>query len=203
MKLQLKIKNGDNVFFVSDTHLGHKNLISGISNWTKGVRNFKTLEEHDEFIIELINSSVSKSDILFILGDFCLGRTNYIIECLNKINCENIHFIYGNHDDRIEAKPFLFSNNFVSMEYFMNIKIEDQLLSLCHFPLHRWNESHNGAFNIHGHEHNDMPSYCDENGLFYRQLDVSIQDNLDYKIWNWQEIKEKLNSKNYVNTKHH
>ena len=205
MKTQLKIKNGEKVFFVSDTHIGHKNIIRGISKWENGIRDFNTLEEHDEFIIDLINSNIGPNDTLFFLGDFCLGRTKDIISALNKIKCRNIYLIYGNHDDRIEAKPWLFSNYFISMKYFMNIKIEDQLVSLCHFPLHRWNESHNGAFNIHGHEHNDMPLFCNEDGLLYRQLDVSIEYNQrkEYKIWPWPEIKEKLLSEKYINTKHH
>lgn len=50
------------VFFTSDLHLGHKNILS--------IRpQFDNIEDHDDFLIERWNKKVKKKDDVYILGD--------------------------------------------------------------------------------------------------------------------------------------
>lgn len=102
-----------NIWFMSDPHYNHKNIVKGCTNWkeTKGsdqkCREFKTLEEHNDAIVSGINKYVKEDDILYCLGDWSFGGINSIWEFRNRIRCKNIHLILGNHDEHIEANKIL------------------------------------------------------------------------------------------------
>ena len=53
------------VYFTSDLHLGHRNIIS------LQYRPFESVEEMDRALIDNFNSVVKKNDTVFILGDIC------------------------------------------------------------------------------------------------------------------------------------
>lgn len=57
--------NTQKIWFISDTHFGHKNILKYCP-----VRNFNSIEEHDQYIIDYWKSVVSKKDYVFHLGDF-------------------------------------------------------------------------------------------------------------------------------------
>ena len=57
--------DGDKVFFTSDTHFYHANII----NFCK--RPFANVETMNEALIENWNAVVGANDIVFHLGDFC------------------------------------------------------------------------------------------------------------------------------------
>lgn len=59
--------DGAKVFFTSDTHFTHANIIRFCS------RPFKNVEEMDETMIANWNRVVGENDIVFHLGDFCMG----------------------------------------------------------------------------------------------------------------------------------
>src|SRR5699024_1596488 len=82
----------------------HKNIIKGISNWEdkSGCRNFSTMEEHNQTIVDGINSTVGEDDTLYCLGDWSFGGLDKIWEFRKQIKCKNIHLILGNHDHHIE-----------------------------------------------------------------------------------------------------
>ena len=93
-----------NVYFCSDPHYHHKNIVKGISNWDdiSGCRPFNTIEEHNQTIVNGINNVVDKDDTLYCLGDWSFGGIDKIWEFRKQINCHNIHLILGNHDHHIE-----------------------------------------------------------------------------------------------------
>ena len=59
--------DGNKVFFTSDTHFYHANII----NFCK--RPFANVETMNEALIENWNAVVGVDDIVFHLGDFCFG----------------------------------------------------------------------------------------------------------------------------------
>ena len=75
------------IYFTSDTHYGHKNIVRGVTSWPEGnqCRDFKTLEEHNEKLVESINSVVGQDDILYHLGDWSFGG----VENIFKLEKEN------------------------------------------------------------------------------------------------------------------
>lgn len=56
-----------NIWFTADFHFGHSNIIRYCN------RPFRNVEEMDRTILERLNASVKVNDILYFLGDFCIG----------------------------------------------------------------------------------------------------------------------------------
>lgn len=108
----LKLKTKDQgIFFSSDFHWSHANICRGTSTWKsfedgsshQSVRDFDTVEEMNAAILKGINDKVGPDDILFFLGDWSFKNIDQIWDLRKQINCKNIHFIFGNHDEKIEA----------------------------------------------------------------------------------------------------
>lgn len=125
------------VYFLGDTHFGHRNIL-------KYRPQFRTIQEHDDYIIKMINATVTKRDKLFLTGDICFGRD--ALDTLRRINCPHIHLVYGNHDDyTIDYLKEVPNIQWVSGDF----KYKEFWIS--HIPLH--NESLRNRFNIHAHLH--------------------------------------------------
>ena len=95
-----------NIWFVSDTHHSHKNICIGVSDWDdkeKSCRNFQTLEEMNELIVNNINKYVKEDDILYHLGDWSFGGIENIWEFRKQIKCKNIYLVPGNHDHHVKS----------------------------------------------------------------------------------------------------
>lgn len=101
-----------NIFFTSDTHYHHKNIVRGTTNWEDSnggihgkqrTRDFNTLEDHDAALVARINELVGEDDILYHLGDWSFGGIEQVWEFRKKIRCKTIHLRFGNHDHHIEA----------------------------------------------------------------------------------------------------
>lgn len=83
--------NMSKVFFISDTHFGHENIIKYCN------RPFKDAAEMDRVMIERWNQNVAEGDYVIHLGDFGFGSTEYLQDLVSKLNGK-IVLIQGNHD---------------------------------------------------------------------------------------------------------
>ena len=83
--------DGSKVFFTSDTHFYHGNIIRFCN------RPFKSVEMMNETIISNWNNTVGQDGIVFHLGDFCLGGSAEWSKILDRLNGK-IYLIMGNHD---------------------------------------------------------------------------------------------------------
>ena len=133
-----------NIFFISDTHFGHANMITFLNYDGTRMRLFDSVEECDELMIENWNKVVKPTDRVFHLGDVvyhCKNRD----EIMQRLNGEKV-LIKGNHD-RDQLGWY--------MKYFKDIRsthhIEGNYL-LSHFPVH---PDSKGRFvrGLHGHIH--------------------------------------------------
>ena len=80
------------VFFISDLHFGHKNILKH----SGPLRGGSNVDEHDEWLVEQINSKVpAKRAILWLLGDHCMDREK--LPLLGKLHGEK-KMLWGNHD---------------------------------------------------------------------------------------------------------
>ena len=133
-----------NIFFISDTHFGHANMITFLNYDGTRMRPFDSVEECDEFMIESWNKVVKPGDRIYHLGDVvykCKNRD----EIMQRLNGEKV-LIKGNHD---KDQPGWY------MKYFKDIRgthhIDGNYL-LSHFPIH---PDSKGRFirGLHGHIH--------------------------------------------------
>jgi calcineurin-like phosphoesterase family protein len=145
------------IYFTSDTHYNHKNLVKGISRWEdkSGCRDFNTKEEMNDLLVENINKVVKPDDVLFHLGDFAFHGKHFIKEFREKINCKNVHLIYGNHDPDIYDDPEI-QSIFSSVAFYREISINGQKIMLMHYPLRTWNQWHHGSWMLYGHCHGKL-----------------------------------------------
>lgn len=145
------------IYFISDTHFGHK----GSLNWPNGhARNFKDVEEMNQYIIDKWNSIVTDEDEVYFLGDFAYKcNMNKALSIFYQLNGKK-HLIRGNHDKKLADK---FNNH--EWESISDIKRIDytkdngcnQMIILCHYPIHSWDGKFRGSIHLHGHTHLDIP----------------------------------------------
>lgn len=135
-----------NVFFISDTHFGHANILTFKDNDGNALRSFSSVEEMDEHMVEQWNKTVRPVDKIYHLGDCVIARKNLPI--LGRLNGKK-RLVRGNHDI-FKTEEY--------MQYFEEIygvRVFSQEGLICsHIPLHpdslyRWRA------NVHGHLHSN------------------------------------------------
>lgn len=141
------------IWFMSDPHYAHKNIIRGCSDWDNksGCRDFDTFTAHNDWIVDTLNEKVEKDDVLWCLGDWSFGGEDRISEFRYRLQCQTIHMILGNHDHHI-AKDHL-KYGFASVSHYQELQIDGLRLVLCHYPIESWNYMERGAIHLHGHTH--------------------------------------------------
>ena len=166
--MKIKLTKG-RIFFTSDTHYGHANICRGVTNWRdengnvpiNTTRDFETLEQMNDKIVESINSVVGEDDTLFHLGDWSFGGYDNIEEFRNRIVCKNVHLILGNHDHHIERNKGDIQRLFSSVNQYLHLevkwegkdKFEHARFALMHYPIASWNGMNDGVIHLHGHVH--------------------------------------------------
>lgn len=146
------------IYFTSDTHYNHKNIVSGTADWEdkSRCRQFDTLEEHNDKLVESINLRVKADDILYHLGDWSFGGIQSVSEFRDRLNCKDIHLIFGNHDHHIERNKDNLQRLFSSTQHYKEIKINGRFIVLCHYAMRVWNHSHKGSWMLYGHSHGSL-----------------------------------------------
>lgn len=132
-------------FFTSDCHFLHKRIVDITDRPV-------TIEDHDQWLINQINSVVDVDDTVYHLGDFCFGKTNDIKKLLSQLNGKWI-FIVGNHDNKNSLNEACKNTQHKVVGTYYEIKLENKTIVLCHYPFRTWNKSHYGSLNLHGHCH--------------------------------------------------
>lgn len=194
----------NDIFFSSDFHYHHKNIVKGVSNWTskERCRNFDTLEEHDQVLIDNINKTVRKDDILYCLGDWSFGGLEFVGEFRKKLYCKTIHLILGNHDHHIERNRLHSGTpawgHFASVNHYLQKKINGQDMVLSHYAFRTWDKAHHGTWMLYGHSHGTLPPYEQ-----YKSMDVGIDTHPEFKPYSFEEIKEIMDKKQDLRVDHH
>ena len=126
------------IFFISDLHLGHKSILNFSPN-----RGGHNIYEHDEWVIDSINSLVGKRDVLYILGDLVFDREK--LPFLGRIKGQKF-FVLGNHD-KFPVEEYMKYGTVRSGIY------KYKGLWLTHCPIHP--AELRDKKNVHGHVHNN------------------------------------------------
>ena len=141
------------VFFTSDLHLHHKNIMRYCN------RPFPSVEEMDEAIINNWNKTVADEDTVYVLGDwvwtFSIGKC---AETLKKLKGKK-YLILGNHDNPQVYKKMLIDGIILGVYETKKICVEGKTIWLSHYPHRSWNSSAHGAWHLYGHVHGTIPDY--------------------------------------------
>jgi len=125
------------VFFISDLHFGHKSLCNGLRHMTS--------EESDELIINNWNKTVSKRDVVYILGDIGMEDPRKVKEYMQRLN--GIKYVVGgNHDTRRVCKAL----SEIGIPVMGCVEYKGYICT--HIPIMA-SETHFFKGNIHGHIH--------------------------------------------------
>ena len=146
-KVKIKLHENQKIFFTSDLHFQHKNVIRFCG------RPFENTKDMELKLIENWNSVVSNEDIVFDLGDVLWfdGRHD-AKRILNQLN--GIHYvILGNHDNK---KNFELCDKVIVCEtctqvFIQTLDNKTQEIMLSHFPLLTWPHIDQDVINLFGH----------------------------------------------------
>lgn len=141
------------IWFTSDHHFGHANIIKYCSRNRIGNEPYTLQEMHQRMINEW-NSRVQPDDVVYHLGDFA-WNPEVMVWAIKELHGE-IHLIRGNHDKRMGK---YIDRNFAWVGDYKEIKVDDdemetrQKIILFHYPIESWNARHHGSWHLHGHVH--------------------------------------------------
>ncbi len=208
----LKLTHNDShkVFFTSDTHFRHNQKFIFES------RGYKDRYEHDDDLIAKINEVVRPQDTLIHLGDFCLNITPpEFNEILARIYCQNILYIWGNHNScirrsyedavatqygtDIEVYPYTIGK-LTYLGYYKELSVNGHMIVIHHYPHQIFNQMQKGAWQLSGHSHYSNPT---------TQLDNKVNKILDVgwdghgKPLSFSEIQKIMMNKNHTSKDNH
>lgn len=143
-------------YFISDLHqqFGHKNILSYDN------RPFKTIEDHDDALINNWNAVVGSDDTVWILGDFSWYGAEKTIKILNRLNGTK-NLCIGNHDHKLLNDKRV-RDLFNEVCDYKELKIGNTGIVLCHYPIPCYNNHFYGWLHFYGHVHNSFEWYMME-----------------------------------------
>lgn len=181
-----------NIFFTSDWHIGHENVLV-YSN-----RPFKDINHMHRVLVNKYNACVGEDDICYFLGDVGLAKKEVTKKIISELNGTKI-LVSGNHD------PGVFSSYDLGFDVVItsaSVRVGSTVVTLSHFPLYgvyredtttmgksvgmNWHgeEKHKewalvdrGQFHLHGHIHS--PNGGKSKTILGKQMDVGVDGN-DY-----------------------
>ena len=168
------------VYFISDTHLGHRAIMK-----YRTIEGITTEQEHSEMILDNIKSTVTKRDTLWFGGD--VAFTYEWLMRLKEIQCRK-HLILGNHD---EFKMSLYLDVFERVHAFVKLKSE---FWISHAPLHE--AELRGKISLHGHVHSQTIMKDGIEDSRYFNLCV---ENINYKPISMVEILDRTQAQRAIN----
>lgn len=185
------MKNRKPVFFTSDWHLFHKNVLQ-FSN-----RPFKNINHMHETLIRNYNSVVPENGVCYFLGDIGFADVMKVRNIITRLNGRKV-CVKGNHD---KSYGFLYNVGFDLVLNSASIILGKELITMSHFPLldlyredtsgmngsmpgENWHREgkyskvaleNRDQFHLHGHIHS--PNNGQSKRIEGRQFDVGVDAN--------------------------
>jgi len=155
------------IFFTSDEHYGHSNIIKYCN------RPFTDVNHMREMLIANHNRKVPIDAVTYHLGDIFWNTVsiNDAWEILSRLNGSHV-LIWGNHDKT--AKNLIDTYPVTSFDSSQDVLLLSQQkypkIFMSHYAHRVWPSSHKGSYHLFGHSHNMLPAY----GLSH---DVGVDGN--------------------------
>jgi len=176
------------IFFTSDHHFGHANIIKFCN------RPFKDVQEMDEVMIQRWNEKVKPNDTVYHLGDFGLTSKENLAAILEQLNGK-VHLIVGNH----EGAALQNRKRFEWIKEYYELKVKDvdcsngvQRIILFHYAMRTWRGFGRGNWHLYGHSHGNLPDLEDS-----LSFDIGV-DVHDFYPLSYEEVKAIMKTKNWV-----
>ncbi len=179
------------VFFISDLHFGHEDVISFDG------RPFRNVEEMESEMIRRWNAKVKEQDHVFVIGDMFGGVTTaHAGEIVHSLN-GRIHLIRGNHDPRGTVFESLFEEVVTSKQIQVRVRGEKQRVAMRHrlLPIYKGNDE--GVVMLYGHTHDSLVARLEDRYIkFVNWLGVPLHSynvgacRMDYEPRTLEEILE-------------
>ncbi len=177
------------VYFTSDWHIGHANVL------VFDQRPFKDLDHMHRVLINNYNATVGEQDICYFLGDMGLGKGDTLRKVVSELNGTKV-CVLGNHDKGATAMHRLGFDVVLQMA---SIEVAGKLVTMTHCPLRGvWREDCSdmkgaqpgdswhkewkhgelfslpdfGQYHLHGHTQKGP-----EERILDRQMDVGVRAN--------------------------
>lgn len=186
-KLNITLKPEQKIFFSSDQHFGHRNVVKFCN------RPYTDEKEMGKALIENWNNVVGPEDIVVTMGDFFWFNDSHSIKkVVNQLN-GTIYIVLGNHDKkesfrRCDPEKLIILDGISHI--FLRCENENRWyektfeIVCCHYPLMTWSHRDRGAINLFGHIHSGWMRSCDDYDQMLplwkgQQLDVGV-DNQNF-----------------------
>jgi calcineurin-like phosphoesterase family protein len=180
------------VWFTSDYHMGHRNII-GLCE-----RPFVDVDTMECEIIARHNALVGADDDVYDLGDFAFRCTaEHAADCMRKLNGRRV-VLWGNHnkplrqayrkgllDDLVGCGKVTFVGDpDPQFQTGLRINIEGRPIILSHYAQRTWQGAFRGAWHLYGHSHGNLSS-------FRMSFDVGV-DAHDFCPISCGDVKEQM-----------
>lgn len=177
------------IFFTSDTHFGHANIIRYCKRpwlqpgdldekgyWKSKEIAMKRTLEMDKDLITNWNKKVGRGDTVYHLGDVAFGTPDDFEKYNWQLNGYKI-YINGNHDKAM-------SNAIGRQPDVRKISINGHTIVLSHFAMRVWDKSHFNSWHLFGHSHGTLNSQG-------KSFDVGI-DAWNYTPVSFDEVEKRM-----------
>lgn len=175
------------IFFTSDLHLGHSNIIRYCN------RPFEHVADMDNTLIKNWNNKVRPDDQVYVLGDFSFGHPDKYVGYLHG----RIFLVPGNHDKIKRFENWEKAGKVKILPELHRCSLNGQPMSLCHYAMRVWDRSHFGSWHLFGHSHGSMPQ------PFGKCRDVGVDTTKDYAPISFDEIRDFMAVREIGKVDHH
>lgn len=168
------------IWFTSDWHLGHRNIIKFCN------RPFTDAHEMNEAIIENHNSLVHPGDHVYHHGDMFwkmgYDKVSYLMSRFNGL----FHVIKGNHDNHRVLRRLQEDGLIESIQDVIGKEVNGTYIWMSHYPHRSWNRAYHGSLHTYGHIHTKH-NRCEH----HNSIDVGV-DGWGYKPVHFDEMMEAI-----------
>lgn len=179
------------IWFTSDTHFGHKNIIKYCN------RPFASASIMDAEMMRRWNEKVSEEDTVYHLGDFTLKSFEFFCSIIRQLKGKYIYILPGSHDQNWFHSNLGYAEATVyervrKLEPVFTLEVKDPRskpdryylpIVLCHYAMKTWDRSHYGSLHLFGHSHgrlsNPEPNSMDIGVDCWDFYPVSLDEVLD------------------------
>lgn len=119
------MQNNKPIFFWSDLHIGHKNVLE------LDKRPFKDLDHMHQVLVNNHNSTVPENGVCYFLGDIGLAKAGLVKKIIGQMHGTKV-LILGNHD---RGPNSMYDSGFDVVLNTATFYIGDSRISMSHCPL--------------------------------------------------------------------